>query len=111
MLHEQGRTSWTHGMADIESGVRLHYVTAGTGHRTVVLLHGFPQNWWEWHHIIPPLVNAGFRVVAPDYRGAGNSWRPRDGYDKRTWQATYIDCCATISASRTKWHSSATILG
>ena len=84
MLHEQGRTSWTHGMADIESGVRLHYVTAGTGQRTVVLLHGFPQTWWEWHHIIPPLVNAGFRVVAPDYRGAGNSWRPRDGYDKRT---------------------------
>ena len=33
----------THGMADIERGLRLHYVTAGSGPRVVVLLHGFPQ--------------------------------------------------------------------
>ncbi|HEX7049063.1 MAG TPA: alpha/beta hydrolase [Longimicrobiales bacterium] len=75
---------WTHGMADIEPGLRLHYVTAGAGDRTVVLLHGFPQTWWEWRRIIPALVEAGFRVVAPDYRGAGDSWRPPGGYDKRT---------------------------
>jgi len=49
-----------------------------------VLLHGFPQTWWEWRHVIPPLVDAGFRVIAPDYRGAGHSWRPAGGYDKRT---------------------------
>jgi pimeloyl-ACP methyl ester carboxylesterase len=71
-------------MADIEPGLRLHYVTAGEGARTVVLLHGFPQTWWEWRHLIPELVNTGFRVVAPDYRGAGHSWRPLAGYDKRT---------------------------
>jgi pimeloyl-ACP methyl ester carboxylesterase len=71
-------------MADIEPGLRLHYVTAGEGARTVVLLHGFPQTWWEWRHVIPELVNTGFRVVAPDYRGAGHSWRPLGGYDKRT---------------------------
>ncbi|GAA1360806.1 alpha/beta fold hydrolase [Streptomyces beijiangensis] len=74
----------THGMADIEPGLRLHYVTAGDGERTVVLLHGFPQTWWEWHRVITPLVEAGFRVVAPDYRGAGHSWKPADGYDKET---------------------------
>jgi pimeloyl-ACP methyl ester carboxylesterase len=73
-----------HGMADIESGLRLHYVTAGTGPRVVVLLHGFPQTWWEWRWVIPVLLEAGFRVVAPDYRGAGDSWRPAGGYDKRT---------------------------
>jgi pimeloyl-ACP methyl ester carboxylesterase len=71
-------------MADIEPGLRLHYVTAGEGPRTVALLHGFPQTWRQWRHIIPPLVSAGFRVVAPDYRGAGHSWRPPGGYDKRT---------------------------
>jgi pimeloyl-ACP methyl ester carboxylesterase len=71
-------------MADIEPGLRLHYVTTGEGERTVVLLHGFPQTWWEWHRVIPGLVRAGFNVVAPDYRGAGNSWRPPGGYDKRT---------------------------
>lgn len=72
-------------MADLEPGVRLHYVTAGDNRSpAVVLLHGFPQTWWEWRHVIPALVAAGFRVVAPDYRGAGHSWRPVGGYDKRT---------------------------
>jgi pimeloyl-ACP methyl ester carboxylesterase len=73
-----------HGMADVEPGLRLHYVTAGEGGHTVVLLHGFPQTWWQWRLVIPPLVEAGYRVVAPDYRGAGHSWRPAGGYDKRT---------------------------
>jgi pimeloyl-ACP methyl ester carboxylesterase len=77
-------TSVQHGMADVETGVRLHYVTAGAGERTVVLLHGFPQTWWQWRHVIPAFVDAGFRVVAPDYRGAGHSGRPRGGYDKLT---------------------------
>ena len=49
-----------------------------------MLLHGFPQTWWEWRHVIPALVAADFRVVAPDYRGAGHSWRPPGGYDKQT---------------------------
>src|SRR6201995_5666965 len=73
-----------HGMAALGPGVSLHYVTAGTGDRTVVLLHGFPQTWREWRHVIERLASAGYRVVAPDYRGAGHSSRPLDGYDKRT---------------------------
>lgn len=83
MSHDDA-TIFTHGMADIEPGLRLHYVVAGEGARTIVLLHGFPQTWWEWRRVIPDLVNAGFRVVAPDYRGAGHSWRPLGGYHKRT---------------------------
>jgi pimeloyl-ACP methyl ester carboxylesterase len=74
----------TNGMADIEPGLRLHYVTAGEGPRTIVLLHGFPQTWWQWNRVMGDLVDAGFRVVAPDYRGAGQSWRPPGGYDKVT---------------------------
>ena len=74
----------THHMADVEPGLRLHYVTAGSGDRTIVLLHGFPQSWLEWRHVMPRLAAAGFRVVAVDYRGAGHSWRPAGGYDKRT---------------------------
>jgi pimeloyl-ACP methyl ester carboxylesterase len=73
-----------HGMAALEPGVTLHYAVAGAGERTIVLLHGFPQTWREWRHVMPLLVSEGYRVVAPDYRGAGHSSRPLGGYDKRT---------------------------
>ncbi len=70
-----------HHHADL-GDVRLHYVTAGTGF-PVVLLHGWPQSWYEWRHIIPGLADK-FRVIAPDLRGLGDSSRPADGYDKKT---------------------------
>jgi pimeloyl-ACP methyl ester carboxylesterase len=79
-----GRRALTHGMADVEPGVRIHYVLAGDGPRTIVLLHGFPETWREWQSVIPLLAGAGFRVVTVDYRGAGDSSRPLGGYDKQT---------------------------
>lgn len=83
-LNQTANFRLNHATADIEPGVSIHYVTAGEGPRTVVLLHGFPQTWHAWRHTIPLLVDAGFHVVAPDYRGAGNSSKPLLGYDKRT---------------------------
>jgi pimeloyl-ACP methyl ester carboxylesterase len=77
-------TSLTHATAELEPGLRIHYVSAGAGERVIVLLHGFPQTWHEWHRVIPGLVEAGYRVIAPDYRGAGQSTRTAGGYDKRT---------------------------
>ncbi len=77
-------TEISHGTAPIEPGVTLHYATAGEGERTIVLLHGFPQTWHEWRHLMPRFAGLGYRVVAPDYRGAGHSSRPLGGYDKRT---------------------------
>ncbi len=79
--------SVNHGIAELEPGVKLHYVQAGTGKRTIVLLHGYPETWWEWRHLFAPLVRAGWRVIAPDYRGAGGSSKPNVGYDKRTMAA------------------------
>jgi alpha/beta hydrolase fold len=76
--------AFVHGMAGVSPGVRLHYATLGDGERIVVLLHGFPQTWREWRQVMPALAKAGYRVVAPDYRGAGDSSRPAGGYDKRT---------------------------
>jgi pimeloyl-ACP methyl ester carboxylesterase len=63
-------------------GVRLHYVEAGEG-PLVVLLHGFPEFWWSWRLQIPALVEAGYRVVAPDQRGYAESDKPRDWRDYR----------------------------
>jgi len=64
----------THRYAKL-GDVRLHYVEAGEG-PLVLLLHGFPQFWYEWRHQIPALVEAGFRVVAPDMRGYNLSDKP-----------------------------------
>lgn len=63
-------------------GVRLHYVTCGRG-PAVVLLHGWPQTWFEWRLVMPLLAN-DFTLVAPDLRGLGDSSRPSAGYDKKT---------------------------
>ena len=62
--------------------VMIHYVTAGKG-PPVVLLHGWPQTWYEWRDVIPALAEH-YTVIAPDLRGLGDSSRPLSGYDKRT---------------------------
>ena len=59
--------------------VKMHYVTSGTAEETIVLLHGWPQTWYAWRHVIPLLVDAGYRVVAPDLRGIGGTSRPAGG--------------------------------
>jgi pimeloyl-ACP methyl ester carboxylesterase len=57
------------------NGVTLAVVDEGAG-PAVVLLHGFPDSSSLWRHQVPALVGAGFRVVAPDLRGFGESDRP-----------------------------------
>jgi epoxide hydrolase 4 len=64
-----------HRYAEVEPGVRLHYVTQGEG-PLVVLLHGFPEFWYGWRRQIGALADAGFRVVAPDQRGYNLSDKP-----------------------------------
>jgi pimeloyl-ACP methyl ester carboxylesterase len=68
------------------NGQRFHAVEAGDG-PLVLLLHGFPQFWYAWRHVIPVLADAGFRVVAPDLRGYGASDKPPRGYDLATLSA------------------------
>lgn len=65
---------WSHEEA-IVNGVRSHYVESGEG-PLVVLLHGFPGHWYSWREQIPALVEAGYRVVAPDMRGYNRSEKP-----------------------------------
>jgi len=56
-------------------GVEVSYLDAGSG-PVVVLAHGFPELAYSWRHQVPALVEAGFRVLAPDQRGYGRSGRP-----------------------------------
>ena len=57
------------------SGLRLAHIEAGSG-PTVLLVHGEPTWSYLWRKVIPPLVDAGFRVVAPDLVGFGRSDKP-----------------------------------
>ncbi|MEZ3142665.1 alpha/beta fold hydrolase [Halobaculum sp. MBLA0143] len=65
-------------------GVDLHVVTAGDPEDPpVVLLHGFPDFWYGWREQVPALVDAGYRVVAPDQRGYNLSDAPEAVRDYR----------------------------
>src|ERR1700730_14462728 len=61
------------------NGATLHYVRGGAG-PAVILLHGFPEDWYAYHRIMPLLAKQ-FTVVAVDLRGIGGSAVTGDGYD------------------------------
>jgi pimeloyl-ACP methyl ester carboxylesterase len=61
------------------NGTTLHYVRGGTG-PAVILLHGFPEDWYEYHRVMP-LLAKHFTVVAVDLRGIGSSTATPGGYD------------------------------
>ncbi|WP_374530741.1 haloalkane dehalogenase, partial [Novosphingobium sp.] len=61
----------------IGGGLRVHYLDEGPrGGPVVLLLHGEPTWCYLWRHMIPPLVAAGYRVLAPDLVGFGKSDKP-----------------------------------
>jgi pimeloyl-ACP methyl ester carboxylesterase len=74
---------FAHAFATVD-GVRLHYVVGGQG-PALVLLHGWPQTWYEWNRLLPELAGE-YTVIAPDLRGGGESDRvpAPGGYDKHT---------------------------
>lgn len=62
--------------------VSLHLVRGGAG-PGLLLIHGFPQDWYEWRGVMDRLARTS-TVVAVDLRGVGGSDAPRDGYDAAT---------------------------
>ena len=68
--------SFDHRFATV-NGIRMHYVEEGKG-PLVILLHGYPFLWYLWRHQIKALAAAGYRVVAPDQRGYGQTNCPKD---------------------------------
>jgi pimeloyl-ACP methyl ester carboxylesterase len=71
---------WTHRNVSA-NGIRLHVAESDGGGPLVVLLHGFPEFWWSWRHQVAALAERGYRVVAADLRGYGDSDKPPRGYD------------------------------
>jgi len=73
--------AFNHCFADV-NGIRMHYVDEGEG-PLVILLHGFPYLWYMWRRQIVALAAAGYRVIAPDHRGFGQTDRPEsiEAYD------------------------------
>lgn len=74
---------WTH--RDIHAnGTRFHVVEmadAPADAPLVVLLHGFADFWWTWRHQLADLTESGYRAVAVDLRGYGDTDKPPRGYD------------------------------
>jgi pimeloyl-ACP methyl ester carboxylesterase len=67
-------TDITHRLVEA-NGIRIHVAEAGAG-PLVLLCHGFPESWYSWRHQLKALAEAGFRAVAPDMRGYGETDRP-----------------------------------
>ena len=56
-------------------GLRTHLAECGQG-EPVLLLHGFPEHWWQWRDVATGMAAAGYRALVPDLRGAG--WTEAD---------------------------------
>ncbi|KAI4333978.1 hypothetical protein L6164_018722 [Bauhinia variegata] len=59
-------------------GLKLHVAEIGSGPKTVLFLHGFPEIWYTWRHQIIAVANAGYRAIAVDHRGYGLSEQPSE---------------------------------
>ncbi|MFS8198268.1 alpha/beta fold hydrolase [Streptomyces sp. CWNU-52B] len=78
--------------------VGLHTVQGGAG-RPLLLVGGWPQNWYVWRFVMPRLAEH-FRVVAVDPRGVGRSDKPHGGYDTGTVAAELVALMRTFGHER-----------
>ncbi len=65
------------------NGITMHVAEAGEGF-PVVMVHGFPELWYSWRHQLPALADAGYRAIAPDMRGYGDTDSTPDPADYRS---------------------------
>ncbi|GMH07735.1 hypothetical protein Nepgr_009575 [Nepenthes gracilis] len=57
------------------NGIKMHVAEKGHG-PAVLFLHGFPELWYSWRHQIQALASLGYRAIAPDLRGYGDTEAP-----------------------------------
>ena len=78
--------------------LRLHAVIGGEG-PPLLLVHGWPQTWYQWRLVMPQLVR-DFTVIAVDQRGIGLSDKPHDGYDIGTLAADLVALMEALGHQR-----------
>ena len=64
----------THRIIENSNGLKMHILDSGflsSDQEVILLLHGFPELAFSWRYVINPLINDGYRVIAPDQRGYG----------------------------------------
>ncbi len=83
-------------------GLDFHVAEAGEGDDVVLCLHGWPQNWFEWRHLMPELAADGHRVIAMDLRGFGWSDSPRVGYEKENMADDVLAVLDELGLERVK---------
>jgi pimeloyl-ACP methyl ester carboxylesterase len=76
------------------SRLRMHVAVAGEAGPPLVLLHGWPQHWYAWRHVIPRFAER-YRVHCPDLRGLGWTEAPSGGYG---WESLASDVLALLDA-------------
>ncbi len=82
-------------------GVEFHVAEAGAGEDVVLCLHGWPQHWYEWRHLMPALADR-HRVLALDLRGFGESEAPRRGYEKEEMASDVLAVLDELGVERVK---------
>lgn len=82
-------------------GIEFHYAEAGSGDDVVLCLHGWPQNWYEWRHLMPALADS-YRVIALDLRGYGWSDAPPSGYEKENMADDVLAVLDALGIERVK---------
>jgi pimeloyl-ACP methyl ester carboxylesterase len=82
-------------------GIDFHLAEAGSGEDVVLCLHGWPQHWYEWRHLMPALADR-HRVLALDLRGFGWSEAPRDGYEKEEMATDVLAVLDELGLERVK---------
>lgn len=78
-------------------GTTIHYEDFGGHGRPVVLIHGWPLSHRMWEGQVNALTAAGYRCVAYDRRGFGESGRPTEGYDYDTLASDLNDLIHTLA--------------
>jgi pimeloyl-ACP methyl ester carboxylesterase len=82
-------------------GLEFHVAEAGSGEDVVLCLHGWPQHWYEWRHLLPALADR-HRAIALDLRGFGWSDAPRAGYEKENLADDVLAVLDALGIERVK---------